>query len=279
MENWLVLANCQSLGLANCLQLQHLNVNVVAIEEAAFQAEKSRIHHELARSNKIFISEPYKSLVDTTNLAAVNIPQFTFSGYHPDIIYLECNGQIVSSPMGTYHSTICFVAHKKGYSIRDTRALFSYKYYERFGYFDRWENEYEQLDNYLDFFGIDFAPLFRRWTMKQAFMWSNNHPRIDCLFDIAAEVLHNSGIDPIETQLRPHDNLLNGPVYPIYNELAEALGIKGSYLFKPILKYTFLTLDQFIRASFDIYDKQEMNSIVPLSLFEEQYETVFNNLP
>ena len=86
-----------------------------------------------------------------------------------------------------------------------------------------------QLKNYFSFFKIDIAPLFRRWTMKQAFMWSTNHPRIDCLFDVATEVLKKNSIDCVGTVIRPHDNLLNGPVFPVYTELAEALGVRGSY--------------------------------------------------
>ena len=84
-------------------------------------------------------------------------------------------------------------------------------------------------------------------------MYAHNHPRITVVRDIARAVLARAGIEAEYGDALPADNLANGPVYPVYPEIAERLGVEGSLLFKTGGRYRFLRLPDFIEASFTAY--------------------------
>lgn len=279
METWLVLSNCHSLGLANCLQLQYPHVHIVAIEQAAAMKEPARVLQESRSAARIFISPPVKSLnlIDASK-PTIDVPSFSFAGYHPDLSYVKFGEEMVQSPLHDYHSTICFAAFKKGYSETDTKALFVGRNYERCGYFAVWEQDRDLLEHYLQQFQIDGCKLFRRWTMRGPFMYSTNHPRIECLFDIATELLRSHGLEPTATSICPLDNLINGPIFPIFDEIAESLGVQGSYLFKPTLSYSLLTLDEFIGGSFAVYRRYDPQKLQPHPESKSRFSSVFNCL-
>lgn len=69
------------------------------------------------------------------------------------------------------------------------------------------------------------------------------------------------GVSTHETHLRPHDNLLQGPCYPVYPEIADALGVKGSYLFKTGGSYRYLSLNEFINFSYDSYQGRDKDML------------------
>ena len=66
-----------------------------------------------------------------------------------------------------------------------------------------------------------------------------------------------AGCDTIDFGVAPHDNLLNGPIFPIYPEIAESLSVPGSYAFKVPGDYRLIDLKQFIIGSFEAYRKHD----------------------
>ena len=279
METWLVLSNCTSLGLANCLQLQYPKVETIAIEQAVAMREPARVLQESARAARIYISPPVKrlNLIDTSK-PTVDVPTFSFAGYHPDISYVKFGEELVQSPLHDYHSTICFAAFKKGYGETDVKALFVGRNYERYGYFAIWEHDRQLLERYFQDFQIDGRKLFRRWTLQGVFMYSTNHPKIKCLFDIATELLVAQELEPRVTDICPLDNLVSGPIFPVFDEIAESVGVQGSYLFKPTCSYNLLTLDEFISGSYAVYRKYESEKLLAHPESASRFNAVFNCL-
>lgn len=279
MERWVVLSNCQTRGLVNCLSLQNLGVQVDPVEIWSLVHEVERFKIELQQYDRIFVTDEVlrMGLLDFSQFAGVmRVPYVEFGGYHPDICYVWTSTGHVKTPMSDYHSIICLAAFKKGLSEADTRALYNRRTYESGGYFQSWDLEKQRLFAKFDSYGFDFSAEFRRWTMRDSFMYSINHPTIHCLYDVAAQITRRCGREPVRTPLRPHDNIANGNAYPIYDEIAESIGIEGSYLFKPGEQYSFITLEQFIAGSFESYRNQDPETLVPQGVFVDRFNAIFH---
>ena len=191
------------------------------------------------------------------------IPTISFNAYHPDICYLLQDGKAFKGPLGDYHSAIAFAGFREGLSVDATARLFNEATYERLGYFQRWDAAREHLLDIFSRAGLDLRTQFVNWSRNDAFMYSNNHVQVRCLHDLAKEILRRAGKKPTYADVLPHDNLLNGPVYPIYPEIAQRLGVPGSYLFKPGGHYRFIRLGDFIAQSFDLYARNSNVSVLP----------------
>lgn len=83
---------------------------------------------------------------------------------------------------------------------------------------------------------------------------SVNHPSINMLSDLARLMAQKAGLPVLDHSLLPHDNLANGPIFPVYAEIAMELGLtNGAYCFKAANQYTTLSLSEFIHGSFQKY--------------------------
>lgn len=94
---------------------------------------------------------------------------------------------------------------------------------------------------------------FVRWSRSGPFMHSVNHPKITVQLDIARMLLSRTGLQIMESGIIPHDNLTNGPVFPLYPEIGARLGVAGSYNFKGGGSYRAKDLKQFVSESFTVY--------------------------
>ena len=94
-------------------------------------------------------------------------------------------------------------------------------------------------------------------------MHSMNHPRINAVYDLSVKIakkLHDGLI--VDSEIKPHDNLTVGPVYPIFPEIAERFGVgKGSYFFKPGSSYRVLDLEQFVEGSYRAYHEFDNDTL------------------
>lgn len=277
MERWIVISNCQTLGLANCLQLQNPDAAVEACDFWSFKSRAEQLSHQLADYDCIFLNDEIIALglVDFSRFArVVRIPPVVFSGYHPDLCFVTQGSSQVDTPLDAYNSIIALAAFKKGLSEADTLALYNMRTFDSAGYLQLWHSERADLLASFRAYGYEMAHAFRRWTMREGFMYGNNHPRIECLYDLSLTATARAGRTPVDGPFRPHDNLRNGQVFPIYSELAEACGIEGSYLFKPAGHYRLLTLAQFIAGSFDAYRACGTAEFGTGGQFQERYDAV-----
>jgi len=246
-----------------------------------FRKEIGRVALLLRELDCIFVSDEVLGLglLEFSSFRKViRVPSINFRGYHPDLCYVSSGERNVKTPLDDYHSILCVAAFKKGLNESSTLSLYNHRIFETAGYFAVWESEKSRLTQTFRDNGYEISPYLRRWTMRGAFMHTVNHPTIECLYDVAAVASAKAGRPPALSGIRPHDNLCYGPIFPVYDEIGEALGIEGSYLFKPHGKYTVITLEQFIATSFEIYRQHDPAQMTVWDEFLGQYTGAYNSI-
>ena len=267
MERWLVILNCQTYGVANCLAVINPDISVVACDYWEYKNNIDTWRTKINEYDHIILNREIKELqlIDYSLYSNTEIPQLLFGAYHPDLCTATSNGQVVTTVTDAYNSIICLAGYQRGLSVDETKNLFRSQIYEQLGYFDHWTIEKEKT--YVDFegYGFDLKPYFSNWGRYNAFMYSINHPKIRCLFDLALMITQARGktIRHIPSEYHPYDNLQNGSIFPIYPEIALQYGVEGAYLFKFPSINKLCDLHQFIQSSYSSYDRYEKGSIVP----------------
>lgn len=255
-ESWLLLFNCQVLGLGNSLNLLSDEIRVEHYDPAAFRKNADDVLQRWDAFERVLVAPKLEPLLPPELRSAEkvwSVPTIRFDAYHPDICYLANQGEPFKGPMGDYHSTIAYAAFRHGLPLDAALRLYNERIYSQLGYFDRWDVARRRLLEQFDAAGLDLRPHFAGWSRTGAFMYSFNHAHVRCLHDVAKAVLHRAGKTIAFEHLTPHDNLLNGPVFPIYPEIASRLGVQGNYLFKLGGQYRFIRLEEFVSQSYERY--------------------------
>jgi hypothetical protein len=279
--NILVLGNCQARQLAACLQALSRNLVANSVEvqltalQAEFAAKSSELQAALGEYDYI-LCQPL-----TVGLVTNNFPEFSakirmfppivFSGYHPDLVYLfvDSDQSYLRGPLDHYHSAIAFWGYVSGLSPKETARYFNDAVYQRLGYFEHWNTSRELL--VADGKSIEF-PLterFSAWSSNGCFMYSTNHPKLPVMADIGRDVLSKLGVPtlPDATEYLS-DELANGPIWPVYPEIGDRLGLAGNYNFKierskcpPDRPVMMLSLREFLEASFLEFAKYNQSDL------------------
>lgn len=222
MERWLVMSNCQTVGLANCLQAQAPDIEISPLDPGKFKARPWRANLRMRHFDRLLIypairQEAPKAKFDRIG-KHVELPIITFRGYHPDLIYIHNRKKPLSGPISHYHSAIAFACYLQGIGPADAMAYFTGKFFERFGYFNVWSGERDRLLAEFEAAGLNIRPYFRDWGRMTAFMYSYNHPRIQPLYDMASVLLECQDLPARRSDPIPHDNLANSAIFAVYPE-------------------------------------------------------------
>lgn len=262
---WLLIYNCQASGLGHCLNLMCGEIEVDHYDPTGFTAHRERILERLDSYERILVAPKLETRFEADLAPAKDriwrLPTIYFDGYHPDICFVSAAEKNLDAVLGGYHSLIAYAAFRAGLSEDRTRALYTHATYAGLGYFQRWEAAWTRLLAAFGSHGFDLSGRRAEWSRAGAFMHTVNHPRMHCLRNLALAILDRAGHKASYLEAMPHDNLANGPIYPVYPEIAVRLGIEGSYLFKPGGEYRYLQLDEFIAASFAIYRSAQAHDI------------------
>lgn len=276
-QRWLVVYNCVHVGLQNCLSLLNSELQVDAIDFDSFDKNFADYRGKLDRYDLIitaphFVQNP---CVDFNKFGKLmTLPLTAFEAYHPDLCYIFVDGEVLRGPMFDYHSKIITAAYRRGVPHNQVKALFNARNFERFGYLGIWEASKKQYLGSYAASGVDLSDCFAGWSREGVFMHSVNHPAIRVIHDIARKLLAIGGLEATHSGFLPHDNLKNGPVFPVYDEIAEALSVPGSYLFKVHAQYRFLDLDQFIAGSYDLLSKYPPEKIQVFPMYQRSMEHI-----
>jgi hypothetical protein len=266
-----IVGNCQSpgLGYAMRLLLPDATVNVFmfsprCLTSIASLAATLKTYDFVFCSdfgNGIFRDGDSRALLERVD-AIHRFPQIVFSGFHPDSVCIDQapgERRPVEGPMGPYHSAIVMFAFLTGLSTDGAEALFNAEVFRRLGYFDLWEPAQTLFLAQARETGTDLAREFLRWSRRGCFMHNINHPKAYVLFDVAKAMLARIGISGADINFEDFslDPLASGQVWPVYEPIAEFLGIKGSFLFRTgesgRRHGRGLPLGQFIRESYQAY--------------------------
>ncbi|WP_176057004.1 WcbI family polysaccharide biosynthesis putative acetyltransferase [Paraburkholderia sp. BCC1876] len=277
-EKWLVVSNCQTAGLGNCLSLLCPQVDIDTCDIWRFRSERSEWLSRIADYRHLIFNPELQEmgLLDSIPLDNVTfVPGFDFRGFHPDLAYVTREGVVIKSAMDDYHSLIVATAYRRGLTPDSAKQLFAASTYQKLGYFSIWESEKKMLVDRFSAHGLDVRAEFVKWMREGGFMHSKNHPKIGAIYDVASKVARKlQGDAVVEAGIRPHDNLVVAPIFPIYPEIAERYGVRtGSYFFKGFDSYRPFHLDEFIASSYDVYSGYPVEE---LEVHSPHYEKAMN---
>ncbi|RIV82426.1 hypothetical protein D2V17_15360 [Aurantiacibacter xanthus] len=278
MERWLVMSNCQTVGLANSLQAQTGEVAVDGLDPSQFKARAWRANARMKRYDRLLLADAVWPEVPKARLerigAHVRLPVMTFRGYHPDLVYIFNRGKPLSGPVSHYHSAIAFACFRQGIALADVPSYFTGAFFEKCGYFGLWAGERDRLLAEFRGCGLEIGPYFRNWGRGAAFMYSYNHPRIQPLYDMASTILETLGVTPQRSDLIPHDNLASSAIFPVYPEVGEATGVSGQYIFRTTGDYRPIGLSEFLARCYDLYGSIPAEDLAPFPEFRDQVEHI-----
>ena len=284
-----VLGNCQTGSIANCIQAltagpmpEHRALDHDNLNRAAQGLDDLTSYFE--NRERVFIqpliwealSQRYAKYQDRVAL----FPSIAFSAYHPDLVAIPLAGSgqaFVEGPTSVCNSSIAFLGWKAGLSAAQTEALFCHQTFERLGYFDWWPNSVTALIEEGQRAKLPLEEAIKNWHQREAFMYCHMHPKVFALADMTEMLLRREGIPQLSGKPGRFllDQLVAGPVWPVYPELAKVLGCEGSYLFKagdpyyaPNQPVKAWNLRPFIDASFEAYSRH------PIEYFDFQREQV-----
>jgi hypothetical protein len=276
MERWLLLANCQTFGLVNCLNLAGSSFEVTGIDIWKYMQDTAGTNASFPEYDRVLIQPEMRSVAGADFAGARNltlVPPIYFDGYHPDVCFAEGPDGVLVGPLRDYQSMIALAAYNQGLGVADTMKLYRGDIYDRCGYFQAWDVARDRLIGDFDNLGFDVRLAFLRWTRQGPFMFSTNHPRIHAIQDVAAMLLRKEGLEVRATDIVPGDNLANGPCFPILPEIGEALGVEGSLLFKLFNVYRYISLEEYIQASFELFGKHPRGSLT-VGGYQARFERV-----
>lgn len=268
------MSNCQTVGLANCLQAQASGIEVSPLDPGKFKAQRWRANAEMRGYDRLLIYPAIQSEVPKAKVerigSHVQLPIITFRGYHPDLIYLHNRGRPLGGPISHYHSAIAFACYLQGIGPKEATSYYNGQFFERCGYHDIWSGERDRLIAEFAAAGLDIRRHFLDWGRGSAFMYSYNHPRIRPLYDMASALLESLDLPPRRSDLIPHDNLANSAIFAIYPEIGENVGVQGQYEFRAAGNYRSIGLAEYIDRCFALYATLQVRDLEPFHEFRGQ---------
>jgi hypothetical protein len=267
-----VVGTCQAPGIGIGLQQLLPDDQVIAIEGTAARRE-NYLNEAAAKLHECPIVFGHHLADDFGPLSTAAmrhkhrnfhlVPNIAFTGFHPDCIYINDGNRVYQSPMQDYHSAIAAAAFALGLDARAALQLFNENVYRRLGYFEEFTTARAYLAKIMAEAGYNISMEWSHWMARAPFMHSINHPKAFVLAGIAKLMASKAMlIGYTQSFVEPvHDTLSIDPVWPVYPELAAALNLEGSRLFKlnggpdfATGQGVFMILPDFVEGSYAAYD-------------------------
>jgi len=279
-----IIANCQKDSLATCIAaLNHgFEIETYMIHEV--MADGHQLRSILENSAFVFAHVPVRPMVPAELAEKVTyFPNIAFSAYHPDLTFARARKpggefETVFGPLHVYSSAIAVFGYREGIPIEELLTFYNADVYARLGYFDLWQESRRQLLIEGEACQMPLGGLFEQWSRGQAFMYSSNHPTLRVMEDIARELLQRVGMFSFPESKHEFltDPLKAQPIWPIYPEIAERLGLRGSTAFKVNDPHGTLELRDFLNNSYSAFanfDRETLESInVDISNYAEKLD-------
>lgn len=236
-----VLGNCQTRGLSESLKAYSpdLELTIQTVGQINMQDDRSvrDVAERIASCDLVFIQDlnsrrtDFSSLIDTIkslNSNSIVFPLVYFRGLHPDCGYVLREGKPVVGARGPYQSILACAGWIEGMTAEATSSLFNAFSYEYLGYFGLYAQSMELMTKQFGGISYDLGEVIRQ--KSSPFMHTVNHPTAVVLHEIASQALDLAGLPRLEAALVPVDILAEGPVWPVYPEIARRIGLPaGSY--------------------------------------------------
>jgi hypothetical protein len=206
-------------------------------------------------------------------------PNIFYSGFHPDFDFVRrTNGEKFNGPL-VHHSSIAFFGWKHGLDPASTVDLFNDEVFEQLGFFSYTDAARAFLIEQGRSASFQLESLIDRWNERQPWMYTFSHPKLFVLADIARALLDRIGLPArVGAEHDVDDTFARQPVCPVYPGLAARLGFSGSYAFQPSRAdgepVRALSLEEFVRASFDACNAVSGDELVCQRLDSERYRAL-----
>lgn len=281
MNHVTVISSCQTYGLTDALQMMLPNMIVSGFDTSVLLGpDRHNISTHIQISESVIalplpdnFQEFSKDRISTLNKNITFVPQFEFSGLHPDVIYItDKKGGWARSPMIDYHSNIAVAAYLNGLDVPQTVQLYNSYIFDQLEYFDFYKAAKRATVDKFSQYNIDLIDGFEQWeAVEEPFMWSINHPKIKVLFYIAAKLLDSLGLKYDIYSCASYmlqDRLSQGPVLPVFPEIGRRHGFQGCRLYRSSGPYgtSAMSLSEHLEKTFDLY-KSELSEdwVIPNS--------------
>ncbi len=258
--------NCQTPGIAYTLRAIFPDwiIKPSALPHKNDEVKIKQLAEEVA-SAQFWITSGHFQLADGKTVRLLKTPEINFPAFHPDLRYASIN------PTGTftkfhYNSQIVAWAFNHRLGIEHVRRLFNEKTFAMLGYFDEWERSVEIIRKSFaehEISANDFSRLFDKVKRTGVFMHSVNHPHPIVITELAkifaGEICSALGLNyanRIHRSITVPDFLAE-TIWPVYPEIAEALGIEGDYCWR-IERREIYSLDSYIKYAFGSYRSQNL---------------------
>lgn len=254
-QRWLLLFNCQAAGLAHCLSLQCGTLQVEFHDPASALQNEDQIAATLDLYDRILVAPALRKMFALGHRENVwDVPSIQFYSYQPDwCLFAPEFSNCAGAPFGNVHSIIAYTAFTLGLNLEEALALYRDDVYLELGYYTRWSTEAKAFYERYEQFGFDMRGSLAKWSRAGAFMYIPVHPKIECLNDLARAIVMRAGLPLTGSALLPQDNLVGGPVFPVYPDVGRRLGVAGDYLFKPGGSYRPIDMAEFVARSYRYY--------------------------
>jgi hypothetical protein len=263
-----IIGFCQAQGISEAVKLllPNQDVAILALKTADnapfFDSEISNTDVLLSADG---ITESMFAELNP-NALVLRWPQLYFPAFHPDIALASSFSHTITSMGGCpYNSTICLWSWLNNLPVNLACKLFNIHVYKSLGYLDCWSLSATKLSNDFKKCDLDFNIFFNAVKRGGVFMHSDSHAKAYPIILIAKQLVQKIGVphidlnEPIESYLP--DTLLFDTVWPVYTEIADVLGVKGSYIWKYRNTY-FHNLENYIFESYSGYENQPIDRSV-----------------
>ncbi|MES2497199.1 MAG: WcbI family polysaccharide biosynthesis putative acetyltransferase [Pseudomonadota bacterium] len=265
MKRWIVIANCQTFGLANSILSLAPDVACHGCDVREFQTRmREQPDYYLENYDFAIIAEEARLWFQYTPEMLpphIDIPNITFSAFHPDCCYVTAGAAVVDGVVGPYQSMIALAAYKEHIPPVRAATFFNEAVYQYAGYLDLWQEQRDRLVTQFAAAGVAIGPGLRRMSHGRSFMFTVNHPKIEMLFEVARAILVSRN-ERIHEGSWPPPETLAAAQWPIYPEVGRRLGLTGGYVFKPAHDPRPISLEEFLIRSHDVFsawDKSQLS--------------------
>lgn len=266
----LVVSNCQAPGLAAALAASCAVTSATPVVAGGISDQAlARLLDGLAPEADLWFSSPGNRVAREhfkrharPGARIVTVPLLLFNAFQPDVCYARRRGtqELTTWP---YNSAIAAWGYIQGLTVEDTARLFNAATYRALGYLDAWGPAVDALRG--AFAASDLKPRFdafmQRVQREGCFMHTSNHPQIGPVALLARLAAAEAGVkcfdEPAPGELADG---LNGTIWPVYPEIARALGLgPGSLTWKyPVRNRRIDGVRDFVEHSFAAYAEQRI---------------------
>jgi len=276
-----VIGNCQSYGIAYAMKLFDPTARVdhySAVSKTLANVEQ--LSKTLRGYDRVFMQNfpcgivkggDWQVLLQSLD-NVTRTPAVTFAAFHPDLVYLldaTRGDRHLEGPLRHYHSALATFAFRIGLKLEEANALFNRNVFEAVGYFDVWNPAAAAFLEEARSYDLDLSTELMNWSRRGAFMYSIVHPKPFVLASIARRLFDKAGLPILNEDCDAYaiDDLARAEIFPVYPEIAQLYGVRGSYLFKCGNFHIsngvgeFLTLPQFLAGSYAAYKRARPEEI------------------